>query len=73
MVAASNIAPGMFLDLEDDTYGGECSPELAEYEYAEVYDARYETPWCVVVDTSLGAFACPPDHLLVAYADGGDE
>lgn len=70
-VPARDITEGMLLDLAGDIYADPARQDPAlEHEYAEVHEmsvADYE----VLVHTSVGSFAFPPDHVLLAVSDSG--
>jgi hypothetical protein len=74
---ARDLVEGDMIDLEDDEYATfidrvdatsedieayELTISTFAYEYAVVDDIEVETPWCVLVHTSLTSFGCPPDH-----------
>lgn len=65
---ASELKPGMLVDLENDPYttcaDEECSNcAMWEYEYGEVDDIDQETPECVRVDFTNGdSIGFPTDH-----------
>jgi hypothetical protein len=78
LIPASQLKPGMFIDLEDDPFATTSRPGASEqeiidnqstikmllYEYAVVSEVEEETPDCVVIHSELISFACPPYHRI---------
>lgn len=77
-IPASQLKPGMFLDLEGDPFATMTRPGAAEqeyednqatieallYEYAVVTEVVQETPATTVVHCEQISFACPPYHRV---------
>jgi hypothetical protein len=65
-IRADQLQPGDAIDLYGDDYADpSCDPGRAyEFEYVEVWEVTRETPACLVIHHSAGAFACPPDHEI---------